>query len=56
MFAITFLNFEIYCIVSKKLGDILFHIVSSTNNVIHRTDAVHVWLLADVVSHSHLRW
>ena len=23
-----FLNFEIYCIVPKKLGDILFHIVS----------------------------
>ena len=28
MFAITFLNLEIYCIVPKKLGDILFHIVS----------------------------
>ena len=27
LFAI-FLNFEIYCIVPKKLGDILFHIVS----------------------------
>ena len=28
IFAIIFLNFEIYCIVPKKLGDILFHIVS----------------------------
>ena len=28
MFAIIFLNFEIYCIVPKKLRDILFHIVS----------------------------
>ena len=26
-FAIIFLNFEIYCIVPKKLGDTLFHIV-----------------------------
>ena len=28
IFAIIFLNFEIYCAVPKKLGDILFHIVS----------------------------
>ena len=28
IFAIVFLNLEIYCIVPKKLGDILFHIVS----------------------------
>ena len=28
IFSIIFLNFEIYCIVPKKLGDILFHIVS----------------------------
>ena len=28
IFAIIFLNFEMYCIVTKKLGDILFHIVS----------------------------
>ena len=28
LFAIIFLNFEINCIVPKKLGDILFHIVS----------------------------
>ena len=28
IFAIVFLIFEIYCIVPKKLGDILFHIVS----------------------------
>ena len=28
IFAIIFLNFGIYCTVSKKLGDILFHIVS----------------------------
>ena len=28
IFAIIFLNLEIYCIAPKKLGDILFHIVS----------------------------
>ena len=28
IFGIVFRNFEIYCIVPKKLGDILFHIVS----------------------------
>ena len=28
IFAIIFLNFEICCTVPKKLGDILFHIVS----------------------------
>ena len=29
IFAIIFLNFRINCIVPKKLGDILFHIVSA---------------------------
>ena len=28
IFTVIFLNFEIYCIVPKKLGDILFHIAS----------------------------
>ena len=48
-----------------KLGNLLhstrevveyFSYCVLANNVIHRTDAVHVRLLADVVSHGHRRW
>ena len=44
-----------YYIVREKLSNIFSYCVLA-NNVIHRTDAVHVRLLADVVSHDHPRW
>ena len=55
LFAIVYLNLEIYYIVREKLSNIFSHCVLA-NNVIHRTDAVHVWLHADVVSHGSPRW
>ena len=44
-----------YYIVREKLTNIFSYCVLA-NNVIHRTDAVHVCLIADVVSHGHPRW
>ena len=41
IFAIIFLNLEIYYIVPKKLVEFFSYCVLA-NNVIHRTDAVHV--------------
>ena len=56
VFAIIFLHLEIYYIVPKKLVAVFLSCRALANNFIHRTDAVHVWLLADVVSHGHPRW
>ena len=44
-----------YYIVREKLSNIFSYCVLA-NNVIHRTDAVHVRLFADVVSHDHPRY
>ena len=41
LFAIIYLNLEIYYIVRGKLSNIFSYYVLA-NNVIHRTDAVHV--------------
>ena len=41
LFAIIYLNLEIYYIVREKLSNIFSYCVLA-NNVIHRTDAVHV--------------
>ena len=41
LFAIIYLNLEIYYIVREKLSNIFSYYVLA-NNVIHRTDAVHV--------------
>ena len=41
LFAIIYLNLEIYYIVREKLSNIFSYCVL-TNNVVHRTDAVHV--------------
>ena len=40
---------------SEPHGPFVFSCCVPANNVIHRTDAVHVLLLADVVSHGHPR-
>ena len=41
LFAIIYLNLEIYYIVREKLSNIFSYCVLA-NNAIHRTDAVHV--------------
>ena len=41
LFAIIYLNLEIYYTVCEKLSNIFSWCVNA-NNVIHRTDAVHV--------------
>ena len=41
---------------TREVVEYFFSYCVLANSVIHRTDAVHVWLLADVVSHGHPRW
>ena len=42
LFAIIYINLEIYYIVREKLSNIFSYCFLAKNNVMHRIDAVHV--------------